>query len=156
MADGYSGGCQCGAVRFHVAGTLADASICHCRMCQKAFGAYFAPLVSVRGAAFAWTRGAPKRFASSNRVKRGFCAECGTPLTYEAPDGLAIAAGAFDQPGRLPPSIQYGIEGRLPFVDGLHALPARRTEDDVAATEFLADIVSRKHPDHDTAGWPPA
>ena len=100
--------------------------------------------------------GAPKRFASSNRVERGFCADCGTPLTYEAPDGLAIAAGAFDQPGRLPPSIQYGIEGRLPFVDGLHALPARRTEDDVAATEFLADIVSRKHPDHDTAGWPPA
>lgn len=156
MADEYSGGCQCGAVRFHVAGRLADASICHCRMCQKAFGAYFAPLVSVRGAAFAWTRGEPKRFASSNLVKRGFCAECGTPLSYEAPDGLAIAAGAFDQPGRLPPSIQYGIEGKLPFFDGLHALPARRTEDDVAAAGFLAGIVSRQHPDHDTAGWPPA
>jgi hypothetical protein len=59
MADEYSGGCQCGAVRFRVVGRLADASICHCRMCQKAFGAYFAPLVSVRGAAFAWTRGEP-------------------------------------------------------------------------------------------------
>lgn len=30
----YSGGCQCGAVRFHVRGELTDCSICHCRMCR--------------------------------------------------------------------------------------------------------------------------
>lgn len=154
MAEQYSGGCQCGAVRFRVRGTLADVSICHCRMCQKAFGGYYAPLVSVRGAEFAWTRGEPRRFASSNLVRRGFCAECGTPLTYEAPDGMAIAAGAFDQPGRLPPTLQYGLEGKLPFVDALHALPGTRTEQDVAALEFLARIVSHQHPDHDTGQWP--
>mgnify|MGYP006200096753 CR=1 FL=1 len=88
------GGCQCGAVRFLVTGDLKDASICHCRMCQKAFGAYYAPLVSTRGAVLEWTRGEPKRFQSSNVVRRGFCADCGTPLTYEAPDGVAVAAGA--------------------------------------------------------------
>jgi len=119
----YSGGCQCGAVRFHVTGTLDDASICHCRMCQKAFGAYYAPLVSTRGAALVWTRGTPARYRSSNLVARGFCAQCGTPLTYEAPDGVALAAGAFDDPAALPPHIQYGVEGRLPFTDSLHALP---------------------------------
>ena len=42
----YSGGCQCGAVRFHVEGTLGDASVCHCRMCQKASGNFYLPLVS--------------------------------------------------------------------------------------------------------------
>ena len=46
----YSGGCQCGAVRFRVEGALGDASICHCRMCQKASGNFYLPLVSVRGA----------------------------------------------------------------------------------------------------------
>ena len=46
----YSGGCQCGAVRFRVEGALGDASICHCRMCQKASGNFYQPLVSVRGA----------------------------------------------------------------------------------------------------------
>ncbi|MGO7428793.1 GFA family protein, partial [Rhizobium ruizarguesonis] len=42
----YTGGCQCGAIRFRVSGDIKDSSICHCRMCQKAFGAYYAPLVS--------------------------------------------------------------------------------------------------------------
>ena len=51
----YTGGCQCGAVRFRVEGTLGDASICHCRMCQKASGNFYQPLVSVRGARVTWT-----------------------------------------------------------------------------------------------------
>jgi len=61
----HTGGCQCGAVRFRVDGDLHDSSICHCRMCQKAFGAYYAPLVSTRGANLSWTRGRPKTFRSS-------------------------------------------------------------------------------------------
>ncbi|MFT4256335.1 MAG: GFA family protein [Pseudoxanthomonas sp.] len=151
----HAGGCQCGAIRFRVTGALDDASICHCRMCQKAFGAYYAPLVSTRGAELQWTRGEPKRFASSNLVRRGFCAECGTPLTYEAPDGVALAAGAFDHPERYAPHVQYGAECKLPFFDGLAQLPARRTEEDLPALEFLSRIVSMQHPDHDTAAWPP-
>lgn len=153
---GYSGGCQCGAVRFHVRWQLEHSSICHCRMCQKAFGAYYAPLVTVSEAGFRWTRGEPKRFASSNLMRRGFCADCGTPLTYEMPDGVSVAAGAFDEPGRVPPSIQYGVEGKLPFVDALHTLPALRTDEDADAQDFMARLVPRQHPDHDTEQWPPA
>ncbi|KOR40088.1 aldehyde-activating protein [Xanthomonas oryzae] len=150
----YSRGCQCGAVRFHVRGALVDASIWHCRMCQKAFGAYYAPLVSVRGTEFRWTRGAPKRVASPSVVQRGFCAECGTPLTYEAPDGVAVAAGASDTPEQLPPQFQYGLDRKLPFVDTLAQLPTRPPADDAVAEAFLASVVSRQHPDHDTAQWP--
>ncbi|ENN86305.1 hypothetical protein RHSP_35474 [Rhizobium freirei PRF 81] len=150
----YTGGCQCGAVRFRVRGELKDASICHCRMCQKAFGAYYAPLVSTRGAELTWTRGERKTFQSSNHVKRGFCADCGTPLTYEAPDGIAVAAGAFDDPSKLPPIIQYGTEGKIDFVDRLHLLPGRSTEEDVAQAPFVLDIVSYQHPDYDTSSWP--
>ena len=87
------GGCQCGAVRFTLEGAPGDASICHCRMCQKAFGNVFAPLVSVGSARLTWTGAEPSRFQSSNHVMRGFCPRCGTPLTYEAPDGVALAIG---------------------------------------------------------------
>jgi hypothetical protein len=151
----HSGGCQCGAVRFRVEGALGEASVCHCRMCQKAAGNFYLPLVSVRGARLQWTRGAPKKFQSSNLVKRGFCADCGTPLTYEAPDGIALAIAAFDEPQAIAPAIQWGIEAKLPYVDAVSALPGKDTMADEAAMPFLAELVSYQHPDHDTDQWPP-
>ncbi len=150
----HSGGCQCGAVRFRVTGVLRDSSICHCRMCQKAFGAYYAPLVSTRGAQLEWTRGERKTFCSSNFALRGFCGDCGTPLTYEAPDGIAIAAGAFDDPSLLPPMVQFGVEGKIDFVDQLHLLPGYTTEEDAEEAPFVLEVVSYQHPDRDTDRWP--
>ena len=151
----YTGGCQCGAVRFHVEGALGDASVCHCRMCQKASGNFYLPLVSVRGAKLTWTRGEPKRFRSSNHGYRGFCGECGTPLTYEAPDGVALTIAAFDDPAEVAPRIQWGVEAKLPYVDTIHYLPGEDTMADQDAASFLADLVSFQHPDHDTDEWPP-
>lgn len=150
----YSGGCQCGAVRFHVEGSLGDASVCHCRMCQKAAGNFYLPLVSVRDADLAWTRGQPKRFQSSNFAYRGFCGNCGTPLTFEAPDGIALAIAAFYNPAEIAPSIQWGMEAKLPYVDGIPALPAEETMQDIASAPYLGDVVSYQHPDHDTPTWP--
>ncbi|MER9712703.1 GFA family protein [Mesorhizobium sp. M0213] len=151
----YTGGCQCGAVRFRVEGTLGDASVCHCRMCQKASGNFYLPLVSVRGARLDWTRGEPKRFRSSNAALRGFCAECGTPLTFEAPDGVALAIAAFDHPEEIAPTIQWGVEAKVPYVDHVHELLGEETMADVSSASYLADLVSYQHPDHDTEQWPP-
>ncbi len=150
----YTGGCQCGAVRFRVEGTLGDPSVCHCRMCQKASGSFYLPLVTVRHARLDWTRGGPKYFQSSNFATRGFCAACGTPLTYEAPDGVALAIGAFDNPAEIRPLIAWGVEAKLPFVDDIPGLPEKITTQDEEAA-FLADLVSYQHPDHDTEQWPP-
>jgi hypothetical protein len=151
----YTGGCQCGAVRFRVRGRLAEPSICHCRMCQKAFGNYYAPLVGTGEAELVWTRGAPKYFQSSNHVKRGFCENCGTPLSFEAPDGVGLAIGAFDEPARIRPVVQFGVEAKIDYVDHLHELRQEQTEADLEAAPYLADIVSYQHPDHDTAQWQP-
>jgi hypothetical protein len=150
----YTGGCQCGAIRFRVEGELSHSSICHCRMCQKAFGGYYAPLVSVRGADFEWTRGERKTFRSSNFAERGFCGDCGTPLTFEAPDGMALAIAAFDRPEGIAPTIQWGTEAKLPYVDHVPNLPGEETMTDVDAASYLADLVSYQHPDHDTETWP--
>ena len=151
----YSGGCQCGAVRFRVEGAFGDASVCHCRMCQKASGNFYLPLVSVRGAKLTWTRGAPKKFRSSNHAFRGFCGDCGTPLTYEAPDGVALAIGAFDHPEEVAPVIQWGVEAKLPYADGIPGLPAEATEADRESAPYLESLENFQHPDHDTDVWPP-
>src|SRR5688500_18974324 len=139
--ENRAGGCQCGAVRFEVTGALGRASICHCRMCQKAFGNAFAPLVTAP--ALQWTRGQPKHFRSSNRVKRGFCADCGTPLTYE-PDGfpVEVAICAFDDPTSIPPVVQIGVDRRLPWFESLSSLPERPDAETAAAEAFFAGMVS--------------
>ncbi len=153
--DRITGGCQCGGVRF-ACDSLGRASICHCRMCQKAFGGVFGPLVTVHG--LVWTRGEPARFRSSNKARRGFCAACGTPLTVEL-DGAAdidIAIGAFDDPGAIPPVIQLMTGDRIPWVDGLATLPGRSAEEHLRVAPHYAGVVSRQHPDHDTADGPAA
>ena len=150
----YSGGCQCGAVRFRIEGALGRASVCHCRMCQKAMGNFYAPFVQVARAKLNWTRGGLKHFASSNDAKRGFCENCGTPLTFEASDGVAIAIAAFDEAEEIAPVIAWGLESKLPYVDDIPHLPGHQTEDDPDLQDVLSGLVSYQHPDHDTESWP--
>ena len=150
----FTGGCQCGAVRFRTKLQPGRTSICHCRMCQKAFGNFFAPLASVVPGTLVWTKREPKRFRSSNHVARGFCEDCGTPLTYEAPGDVGLAVGAFDDPSAVVPVKQFGTEGRLPYTDLLAELPGATTEEDEPANPFLADIENHQHadaPDDDEA-----
>src|ERR1700722_12014031 len=148
-----TGGCQCGAVRFVIDGDLGRASICHCRMCQKAFGSFFGPLVSAPN--LAWTRGEPKRFASSNRCRRGFCEACGPPLTFEPDEGpVELAIGAFDDPAAIAPVIQHALASRLPWLSSLDGLPVRTPAEAARAAPYYASIRSRQHPDHDTQTWP--
>lgn len=152
----WSGGCQCGAVRFRVDGELGEASICHCRMCQKATGGVFGPYVSVTTADLVWTRGARKRFQSSNKVHRGFCGDCGTPLTFEygGAQHIGLAIGAFDRPGDIRFVEQLASSARLADFEALGDLP-EHAEDEPRAAAHLASITSRQHPDHDTEVWPP-
>ncbi len=145
-----TGGCQCGAVRFRATG-IKDSAICHCRMCQKAFGNYFAPLITVE--TVEWTRGAPTLFRSSNLAQRGFCQNCGTPLFYFGDDGdYEMAAGALDDPRAAPPTRQLDKHAGLPFLETLPHLPEPNPE---AVAAFQARVVNFQHPDHDTEAWPP-
>ncbi|MGE3066095.1 MAG: GFA family protein [Hyphomicrobiaceae bacterium] len=146
-----TGGCQCGAVRYAVS-RLGRASMCYCRMCQKAFGNIGAPLVTARD--LAWTRGAPKYFQSSNKVRRGFCADCGTPLTFEPKGIVEVAICTFDDPADIAPVIQVSPEGQLPWVGALAALPGRSEAEQAKIAGYYAAIVSCQHPDHDTDAWP--
>jgi hypothetical protein len=153
MAPGrHTGGCQCGAVRFAVT-QLGRASMCHCRMCQKAFASIGGLFVTAY--AFTWTRGQPAHFQSSNTVRRGFCAACGTPLTYEYKGSTDIAICAFDDPAALPPTVQLPSEHRVPWADVLANLPGMAASEQQMADARYAKIVSYQHPDHDTDAWPP-
>lgn len=149
MKERYAGGCQCGNVRYRVNGPLVNPHICHCRMCQKAAGNFFMPLVNAKKSDFEWTRGAPGEFQSSDAVRRGFCANCGTPLTFEtikAPH-LNVTIGSLDDPAAAKPVTQDGVEARIVWVGDLAQLPEIFTD--------APALINHQHPDHDTHEWPP-
>lgn len=139
----FTGGCQCGAVRFS-AERLGASSICHCRMCQKATGGFFGPYVDVED--FAWTQGQPKYFQSSDKVRRGFCGECGTHLSFESTGPVGIAIGALDDPEQAPPATQLVFPEKLSYVDHLGQLPEWRSRSGQTAEEAFADVKSRQRP----------
>jgi hypothetical protein len=131
-ATTIGGGCQCGTVRYRITGPVFNRQICHCRMCQRAFGSYFAPLASVAKSDITWAGERPAIYRSSAAAERGFCRRCGTPLTFQyvsEPHEISIALGSLDEPAAFAPEIQYGIESRMPWLDQLAGLPGQTTEE---------------------------
>lgn len=141
----WSGGCQCGAVRFRVDGELGRPSICHCRMCQKAMGGPFGAFVTVKREETTWTREPPAHFQSSNKIRRGFCPKCGTPLTFESEKTLDIAIFTFDRAAEITPVVQLEPQAGPAWVRDFSGLEVL-----APPPGYLEGIHSNQHPDHDT------
>ncbi|MBS0258700.1 MAG: GFA family protein [Proteobacteria bacterium] len=152
-AEGFSGGCQCGAVRYRIEGGLRYPHLCHCRMCQKASGNYFMPLAASTLTQFEMTRGEAAWFQSSDHVRRGFCGRCGTPLFYDMPgaDFINITLGSLDEPQRVRPEAQSNLAGKMHWFSSLDGLPV---EPEPATDSPPPRVKNYQHPDHDTAEWP--
>jgi len=132
-ADPVTGGCLCGAVRYEADGPPDHVSLCHCRMCQRHFGNPIGAYAAFARTRLRFTEGAAKTYRSSGFAQRGFCATCGSPLTYEytgAPERISVTIGSLDQPGRFPPAVHWGIESQVPWLHIDDDLPRHRTEDD--------------------------
>jgi hypothetical protein len=106
MTPRATGHCLCGAVAYEVRGLLRDILICHCEECRRAnghLGAYSATratdLVVLDERALRWID-SPR---SDRDARRGFCAECGSSLFWQAAgsERIGIAAGTLDRPTGL-------------------------------------------------------
>ena len=75
-----SGGCLCGQVRYVLKAPPTEGCFCHCRMCQRASGAFAVAWASVAAADFCLRRGKLRYVNSSSTARRGFCADCAVPL----------------------------------------------------------------------------
>jgi hypothetical protein len=100
MADLIRGSCLCGSVTFTVAGPLPAPDACHCVQCRKWTG-HFLASTDVPRSALAISGGENVSwYASSARVRRGFCSRCGSSLFWDPParDWIGVAMGAFEAP----------------------------------------------------------
>ena len=99
-----TGRCLCGAVRYEVEGPLRDVSVCHCVECRRWHGGpggyTAAPRDAVRVSGEVRWIDSP---ASDAHARRGFCADCGSSLFWDAPGRatISIAAGTLDPPTGL-------------------------------------------------------
>lgn len=121
-----NGGCLCGAVRYRVSGAPQATSLCHCESCRRA----------TRGPSLAWaifaedkveiSHGELAVYASTPGVERGFCARCGTSLTYaraNRPGLFDVTTASLDDPEAFPPAKEIWREERLSWEAANPALP---------------------------------
>jgi hypothetical protein len=101
----HDAACSCGQLRVTVEGEPLRVSVCHCLACQRRTGSAFGfqarfprDRVSIEGDSREYVRisdeGEPRTF--------NFCPECGGTVYYSvgsAPDVVAVAVGAFADPG---------------------------------------------------------
>ncbi len=132
MTEKWTGGCLCGAVRYEFEPNEVRNWYCHCRMCQKISGAVVTNNLVVQNKDFAWTEATPSYYQSSKIARRGFCAECGSTLSFEPlhDSYICIQMGTMDDPELCPPKGHYGIEGHVSWLPIDESLEKVRTEDD--------------------------
>jgi hypothetical protein len=118
MAEPYTGGCGCGAIRYAISGEPMVSNDCQCRDCQRESGTghgshltFARTGVTVTGKATRWDM-----VGDSGNVKtRAFCPLCGSPvfMTFAAmPDVFTIRAASLDDPGRYRPQlVTYTVRG---------------------------------------------
>lgn len=132
-----AGGCLCGAVRYVCTDWPCDVHYCHCRLCQKAFGNVFAVFGSLPSTSLRFTRGTPHLYRSTPYAERGFCRDCGSPLTfrYLRSDWIAVSIGSLDHPELVQPETHWGIESAVPWSAPHDGLPLKQIEGD---PEYMA------------------
>jgi len=110
MPAPYTGGCQCGAVRYVLTAEPIRTVACHCKECQRQSGSAFGMSMIVPEKSLTVT-GPTKRFTrladSGNQNTGVFCPECGVRI-YQIPqhinDALVLRPGTLDDTSWVRPS----------------------------------------------------
>ena len=117
-----TGGCLCGEVRYQISGPAVESLFCHCRMCQKFTGGTVVASSSHPTETVRFTKGEPKYYKSSPLGERGFCANCGSSLTFRPlfppwSDWINVMIAGFDDPEPHAPTYHLGVESQMPWLD---------------------------------------
>ncbi len=116
------GGCQCGRVRFTVAGEPLALYVCHCNECRKQSASAFGMSLQMPRAGLALTAGTPRVWSrdtdSGGRLECFFCGECGSRLWHQGADAgtATIKAGVLDEPPDASDAVHIWVKRKLPGI----------------------------------------
>ena len=120
------GHCFCRSVIFEYDAEPNWTLHCHCESCRRATSSPITTWISVPKSAFRFKQGKPRYFHSSPGVKRGFCAKCGSPLSYEnerIPEEIHLYAVTLQDPRRARPERHVFVNEQLPWLETADQLP---------------------------------
>ena len=110
------GGCLCGAIRYRATATPFAADYCHCSICRKSTGSPFGVWMDFKAGQVEWSNARPHEYASSEHIRRGFCRDCGTSLTYRHqghPEYLTISIASLDDPDAVKPTYHIHTNSQI-------------------------------------------
>ncbi|MFB2979536.1 GFA family protein [Microseira sp. BLCC-F43] len=110
MTAPYTGGCQCGQIRYEIRAEPLTLYVCHCKECQKQSSSAFGMSMPVARDAVVITQGKPKQWKrvsdSGREVICFFCGECGTRIFHNParnPKITNVKPGTLDDTSWLNP-----------------------------------------------------
>lgn len=125
MAE-MTGRCACGHIRWRSEGPVLWAGHCHCESCRRATSAAFTSFFGVPRASVHWSGPVTERLSSDGRVRRRYCPDCGTQLSYQAtkwPDETHLYAATLDDPAQFEPKAHFHYAERVAWVVLADILP---------------------------------
>ena len=158
MTDAHlpvTGGCLCGAVRYESKHAPTEGFYCHCRICQQHVGGLFATFVRIARSSFAFTKGAPAFYRSSEIARRGFCGNCGSPLVFVYDGAEAdywVTVGSLDHPEDWPlakgaiwgPTVHGHVDRKIQWQEIDDGLP-QRTSDNALLRQQAEAALAREN-----------
>jgi hypothetical protein len=126
MADGLTGGCLCGAVRYEVLEAIFDAGYCHCSICRRSIGAPVLAWANVRASRFELRGSDARKYRSSSKGCRVFCGVCGSPIAFVPDDesGLvSFSIATLDDPEAIRPMVHMCHADKLGWFEIADDLP---------------------------------
>jgi len=106
-------------VNFEVSGELSGPDACHCRLCRKQSGHFFASTDVPRAALTIQGAKNVSWYQSSEKARRGFCSTCGSSLFWDpaSRDWIGVAMGAFDTPTRTHLAVHIFVAEKGDYYD---------------------------------------
>jgi hypothetical protein len=145
----FTGGCDCGGVRYRMTSEPLFVHCCHCRWCQRETGASFALNALIEADRVVLLAGTPEVVNTPSNSGRGQrisrCPVCRLAVwsNYSgAGDKLRfVRVGTLDEPDRFPPDIHIFTSSKQPWVvlpQGTPAVPEYYRRDQYWPAESLA------------------